>query len=119
MQSYTSEEAADFLSNVEDVHQQVQDILSGKIDVTEMDRQMKEKEKLAKAKEEIKQREAEEAQLKGRPGKGYKKTGWKTFCNPCWREFFIDGVDKCPLCGRDTITFDVSLIANGFGFQSG
>ena len=69
-----------------------------------------------RAKEEIKQREAEEAQLKGRPGKGYKKTGWKTFCNPCWREFFIDGVDKCPLCGRDTITFDVSLIANGFGF---
>ena len=108
MQSYTQDEATDFLDKVDDIHQQVQDIISGKIDVNEMDRQMKEKEALEKTKEEIKQREAREAELKGRPGKGYKKTGWKTFCNHCWREFFVDGVDKCTHCGRDTVTFDVS-----------
>ena len=108
MQAYTHDEAEDFLDKVDNVHQQVQDILSGKIDVHEMDKKMAEAEKLEKAKEEIKQREAKEALLKGRPGKGYKKTGWKTFCQPCWTEFFVDGVDKCTHCGRDTVTFDVS-----------
>ena len=82
---------------------------------------MKEKEALEKTKEEIKQREAREAELKGRPGKGYKRTGWKTFCNHCWREFFVDGVDKCTHCGRDTVTFDVSTLRIhcffGFGFS--
>ena len=108
MKAYTHDEAEDFLDKVDNVHQQVQDILSGKIDVHEMDKKMAEAEKLEKAKEEIKQREAKEALLKGRPGKGYKKTGWKTFCQPCWTEFFVDGVDKCTHCGRDTVTFDVS-----------
>ena len=96
------------MDKVDNVHQQVQDILSGKIDVHEMDKKMKEAEKLEKAKEEIKQREAKEALLKGRPGKGYKKTGWKTFCQACWTEFFVDGVDKCTHCGRATVTFEVS-----------
>ena len=61
-----------------------------------------------KIKAEIKEREAAEKLRKGRPGKGYKRTGWKTFCQPCQTEFFIDGIDKCPECGRDTVTFEVS-----------
>ena len=110
MQGYSRDEADDFLDKVDDIHQQVQDIISGKIDCNEADRQFKEKEKLDKAKAEIAEREAREKVLKGRPGKGYKKTGWKTFCNPCWTEFFVDGIDKCTHCGRDTVTFDVSRI---------
>jgi hypothetical protein len=38
MQSYTQDEATDFLDKVDDIHQQVQDIISGKIDVSEVDR---------------------------------------------------------------------------------
>ena len=108
MKGYSREEAEDFLDKVDDIHQQVQDIISGKIDVNEVDRKFKEQEQLEKARAEIKAREAREAQLKGRPGKGYKKTGWLTFCNPCWTEFFVEGIDKCTHCGRDTVTFDVS-----------
>ena len=61
-----------------------------------------------KAKADIKARELEERKLAGVPGKGYKKTGWKTFCQPCWTEWFQDGIDKCTKCGRDTIQFEVS-----------
>ena len=108
MKGYSHEEAEDFLEKIDDVHQQVQDIISGKIDCVEADRQFKEQEQITTAKAEIKVREAQEAIQKGRPGKGYKKTGWLTFCNPCWREFFVEGIDKCTHCGRDTVTFDVS-----------
>ena len=57
MQGYSHDEADDFLEKVDDIHQQVQDIISGKIDVAEVDRKMAEKEKLDKIKAEIKERE--------------------------------------------------------------
>lgn len=38
MQRYSQDEATDFLDKVDDIHQQVQDIISGKIDVSEVDR---------------------------------------------------------------------------------
>ena len=105
---YDHEDAGDFLDKVDEVHQQVQDIISGKIDCVEADRQYQEKAKLDRVKAELKEREAHEAKMKGRPGKGYKKTGWFTFCNPCWTEFFVEGIDKCTHCGRDTVTYEVS-----------
>ena len=87
MKGYTPDEADDFLEKVDDIHQQVQDIISGKTDIAEADRQFVEKEKIDKAKAAIKEREIEYAKQKGRPGKGYKRNGWKTFCHPCQTEY--------------------------------
>lgn len=106
MKGYTNEEADEFLEKVDDVNQQIQDIISGKVDCVEADRKFKEDEKMNKIKAEIKERETEEKRLKGVPGKGYKRTGWKTFCKYCKTEWFIEGIDKCTECGRETVTFD-------------
>jgi len=59
MKGYTHDEAEDFLEKVDDIHQQVQDIISGKTDCNEADRIYKEKEKMDAIKAEIKTREAD------------------------------------------------------------
>jgi rRNA maturation endonuclease Nob1 len=42
---------------------------------------------------------------KGRPGKGH-QGGYKTFCRFCFREFPMDGVDICTVCGKETMTLE-------------
>lgn len=51
----------------------------------------------------MKAREQEEAIKKGRSGKGH-KGGYFTFCRHCHREYTLQGVDKCIICGRTTMT---------------
>ena len=49
----------------------MKDIISGKIDIAELDRQEEEREKINKAKEEIKEKEKRARLLQGTPGKGH------------------------------------------------
>jgi len=55
---------------------------------------MLEKERLKQVQKEIQERERLEMLRKGRPGKGH-LGGYKTFCKNCFREFTIDGIEKC------------------------
>jgi hypothetical protein len=106
MNHYTAEEQDEFLEKVDDVQKRINDIMSGKVDIDELDRIEKaaeEKERLKIKAQEIKEREFKEKIRKGREGKGH-QGGYKTFCRPCHREFTVEGVDVCPLCDRDTIT---------------
>jgi len=105
---YSKDEADDFLDRVDDINKQIQDIISGKVDVKELDRKDKElaeKERLKKVAKEIKEREARELAMKGRPGKGH-QGGYKTFCRACFREFLEDGIDICTVCGKETMTLE-------------
>lgn len=54
---------------------------------------------MAKAKVEIKQREAREIQLKGRPGKGHKGK-YELICTRCFTEYWITDIDKCTHCSN-------------------
>lgn len=40
---------------------------------------------------------------KGRPGKGH-QGGYLTFCPRCFREFTVEGITECTLCGKPTQT---------------
>jgi hypothetical protein len=74
--------------------------------VNELDakeKEMKEKDRLKVVHKEILERERQELLRKGRSGKGH-QGGYKTFCKSCFREFTIDGIDKCTQCGKDTMT---------------
>ena len=62
-----------------------------------------ERERLDKAKVEIKEREKREKQLKGRPGKGH-QGGYKLLCLGCFTEYLIDDINKCTHCGKELIT---------------
>lgn len=75
----------------------MKDIIDGKIDFDELDRQEIEAEKIAKAKIEVEEREKLEKILKGRPGKGHIK-GYKLFCGRCFTEYMIDSIEKCTHC---------------------
>ena len=107
-QNYDDEDAQDFLDKVNSTTQQIEDLISGKLDVDAFDKQFGDKQKMEKVKAEIAEREAQEKIRKGRPGKGYKGE-FKTYCKGCQTEFFIDGIDKCTNCGYETITKEVSL----------
>lgn len=105
---FSKDEADDFLERVDDIQKQVKDILEGKIDVRELERKEKEaeeKERLKKVAKEIKEREQKELLMKGRPGKGH-QGGYKTFCRNCFREFTMDGIITCTVCGKDTMTLE-------------
>ncbi len=84
----------------------MKDIVDGKVDLAEMEEQELKKERIDKAKEEIKRREKEESILKGRPGKGH-QPGYKSFCKFCFTEFMIE-LPKCTNCKHDTMTYQVS-----------
>jgi hypothetical protein len=56
---------------------------------------------------EIRAQEERERKLKGVPGKGHQQ-GYDRFCKFCHREFYVEGVYKCTMCGKDTITYEVS-----------
>jgi myosin-crossreactive antigen len=104
--NFSKEDADDFVDRVEEVNRQIRDLIDGKVDIHEIDRkeqEMKEKDRLKKLAQEIKQREQEEALKKGRPGKGH-QGGYITFCKGCFREYTIAGVDVCAICGKDTMT---------------
>lgn len=109
--SYNIEDAEDFLEKVNRIHDQVRDIASGKMSMEEIDRiekDEKDKELMASRLKEINDREEKERQLKGKPGKGH-IAGYKSFCSFCHIEWFVECVFKCTSCGRDTITYEVSL----------
>lgn len=105
---FTKEEADEFVDKVDDVNQQIKDLLEGKVDVFELEKkeqEMKEQERLKQVAKDIKMRERHAEYMKGRPGKGH-QGGYKTFCKGCFREFVMDGVDKCTVCGRETVTLE-------------
>ena len=101
-----SEAADDFLDRVDEISAQVADIISGKVDCDELERKEKEQEELNARTKEIKAREEKERILKGTKSKGHKE-GYKSFCNFCFLEWSIDGIDKCTQCGQATITYEV------------
>lgn len=104
----TEDEVQDFLANAEATHKKVKDIIDGKIDFEEYDAAELKKEKLDKAKAEIKVREARAHVLKGRPGKGH-QGGYKLICTRCFTEYWIDDIDSCTHCGKELITQEVSI----------
>lgn len=105
---FTKDEADDFVDRVEDVNRQIADLISGKIDIKELEAKenaMLEKERLKKVSLEIKTRERDELRRKGRPGKGH-QGGYLTFCKGCFREFVFEAIEVCTICGKDTITLE-------------
>ena len=106
MQSYSKDDADEFVERVDEVTKQIQDLLDDKIDIHELDRKEKEfieKDRLKIVSAEIRMKEHEDSLKKGRSGKGH-KGGYLTFCRGCHREYTITGVIKCAICGKDTIT---------------
>ena len=61
----------DFLSKVNKVHDQVKDIIDGKTDLEEFDKEEHQKWKMEQTKKEIAKREARDKLLKGQKGKGH------------------------------------------------
>ena len=58
--NFSKEDADDFVDRVEEVNRQIRDLIDGKVDIHEIDRkekEMKEKDRLKKLAQEIKQRE--------------------------------------------------------------
>lgn len=78
------------------------DILSGKIDVEEIDRKEKEREAKESALADIAEREKEAKANKGRPGKGH-RGGYIDYCERCCIEYLIE-MPKCFHCRKDTMT---------------
>ena len=106
--AYSNEEADEFLEKVNRIHDQVQDIVHGRVNIEQLEKNERDEEEKAMLQErlkEIKIREQKERQLKGRPGKGH-IAGYKTYCQFCQTEWFIDGVLKCTQCNRDMITYE-------------
>ena len=68
---YSRQEADDFLSKAEEVNQKVADILSGKIDIEELDKREKDQAYKEKTLKELEEREKLEKVQKGRNGKGH------------------------------------------------
>ena len=100
----------DFNEKAKRVHEQVQGILDGSIDFEEFDRQEREREQLEKAKEDIKQREKREMDLKGRPGKGHKGK-YELICTRCFTEYWISDIVKCTHCSNTNLqTQEVSIL---------
>ena len=105
---YMQEEADDFLDKVNDVNKQIADLISGKVDVHELDKvekEMIEKERLKQVAKEIRERDEKAKWMKGREGKGH-RNDYKTFCKGCFREYVMEGVDICTNCGMKTMTVD-------------
>jgi uncharacterized Zn finger protein (UPF0148 family) len=105
---FSREEADDFLDKVDDVQKQIKDILEGKVDCVELDKREKdnaEKARLKQVSADIKDRERKAIYMKGREGKGH-QGGYKTFCRNCFREFTMDGIITCTICGKDTMTLE-------------
>jgi hypothetical protein len=85
----------------------VKDIISGKLSLDDFDEAELDREKMEKAKAEIRAREARHKLLQGKPGKGHQK-GYKLMCVRCLVEYMIDDIDKCTHCGKDLVTEEVS-----------
>jgi hypothetical protein len=101
--AYVDPEAADdFARRAAEVHDQVKGILDGTVDFEEIERAEREREQMAKAKEEIRRREARERQLKGRPGKGHKGK-YELLCTRCFTEYWVTDIDKCTHCGNTNL----------------
>ena len=65
---------------------------------------------MEKARVDIKQREAREIQLKGRPGKGHKGK-YELICTRCFTEYWITDIDKCTHCSNtELLTQEVSVL---------
>ena len=97
----------DFLSKVDRVHQQIQDMAANKIDVDEVDAEiLKEQEEERKAEERRKRKEAEawEKKKQGRPGKGHQEN-YISFCKHCFVEYTIR-LPVCTHCGKNTIDME-------------
>ncbi|CAD7941167.1 unnamed protein product [Amoebophrya sp. A25] len=104
----------DFLKNVDDVTQKVQDIISGKItDFDAFDKEQSVKDKADAEKKAIEDRirqlrkeEAAEKQqkvlLQGRDGKG-QGDDYLLFCKFCFTEYLTDSLDKCTRCGKEPL----------------
>jgi tetratricopeptide (TPR) repeat protein len=98
------DDAEAFLQEVDWVTKEVQDIISGKIDLTESESREKKKKQL----EDFRRREKEnleasklEAKKRGHEGKGIKFDKFLHYCKFCSREFELP-TPSCPLCSRET-----------------
>jgi hypothetical protein len=103
----------DFLDRVNKCHDKVKDIIDGKVDLEEFDKEEHRAWKMEQTKKEIIIREKREKELKGRKGKGHLGR-YKLFCGFCHTEYLIDDIDECTHCKKDLITQEVSNISGMF-----
>ena len=93
----------DWLDQVDYLTSEVNDIISGKIDINasiEKEETRKAKERIAKEEKEHKER----ARLQyGKGGKGVKFDKFTRYCKRCGVEFEID-INPCPRCMNETQT---------------
>lgn len=106
--SYDRENADEFLEKANLVSQQVSDILSGKIDVHELDRKEKEKKFIDEQLAILKARKKEALLKKGRKGKGH-QGGYERYCQRCQIEFDF-AFENCTHCDMETQTHEVRPI---------
>lgn len=103
------EDADDFLDRVNEVSDKIKDILSGKADLNEIDKEIKqkeeEKEKKIKIKEYLEREKAEKLQYELEHGKSGKGEGdnYLLFCKKCFREYNIEK-ETCAFCSTKLIT---------------
>lgn len=102
MSQYNKENADEFLEKANYVSQQVSDILSGKIDVHELDRKEKEKKFIEEQLASLRQQKKERELKKGRKGKGH-QGGYQRYCQRCQIEFDF-AFENCTHCGAETQT---------------
>ncbi|CAA9987943.1 conserved Plasmodium protein, unknown function [Plasmodium knowlesi strain H] len=106
------EDIDEFLNKVNDVTEKVQDILSGKITVEEIQQEEKKlllKEKIKQMREAEKKEEERRRYVMGTEGSGTKERNYKCFCTHCLVEFnYI--LTKCPRCSGGVITKEQRLL---------
>ena len=95
----SQQEADKFLSKVDEVSRKVNDIIAGRYEPDELDRQEIEAQRKEETLKKIKERERAEIILKGKPGKGH-QGGYEVMCKRCMYEFKVK-LPKCTHCGKD------------------
>ncbi|EUD65649.1 hypothetical protein C922_03897 [Plasmodium inui San Antonio 1] len=105
------EDIDEFLSKVNDVTEKVQNILSGKITVEEMQQEEKKlllKEKVRQMREAEKKEEEHKRYIMGTRGTGTKDSNYKYFCSHCLVEFKYV-LSNCPRCSGGVVTKEERL----------
>ncbi|ANQ07658.1 Uncharacterized protein PCOAH_00020500 [Plasmodium coatneyi] len=105
------EDIDEFLSKVNDVTEKVQNILSGKITMEEMQEEEKKlllKEKIKQMREAEKKEEEHRRYVMGTEGSGTKDSNYKCFCTHCLVEFKYV-LSNCPRCSRGVVTKEQRL----------
>ena len=104
--NFDRESADEFLDKAERVQKQVQDILDGKIDLDELEKEEKDEAFIKEQNEALALKKKEDLMKAGKSGKGH-QGGYISYCSHCQIEYKMF-FKKCNHCNRDTQDEEVS-----------